>query len=273
MINNSLMGKVLPLVKEASLKALEWKKEYKVGEAEFKSDGSPVTIVDKKLNDLIIEGLRGLFPEDLFVGEESAQSIKGFQNKRIWYVDPIDGTKEFVKGSGEWSMMIGCIINQEIQLSVVCDVERFYVVYAEPHQGVTYLDLKTNEFRKLSMESEAERLIFVTSQSVKDPYEEKLMQRLQVDDKFAYGSIGLKVVQMLLGKAQIYINSHRWCSYWDLVPCELLVSEGGGVLLDFDFKPLDYDPTQGFKMDKAFFVASQSTYEKHKEDLARVFHS
>ena len=78
----------------------------------LKSDNSPVTNADLKANSIICKGLRKYFPKVPIVSEELDNSY--IKNKKIfWLVDPLDGTKEFLKGNGEFTVNIALIINKK----------------------------------------------------------------------------------------------------------------------------------------------------------------
>ena len=126
-------GPSAPGLREASWKALgttcenprmAWEREievcrsvaHKAGELalqhaargvrrEDKADDSPVTVADRECERLIVSELRAAFPDDGFLGEEGA-SHAGRSGRR-WIVDPIDGTRDFVRGLGTWSNLIG----------------------------------------------------------------------------------------------------------------------------------------------------------------------
>src|SRR5450432_1376639 len=72
---------------------------------ESKSDESPVTIADKACEKLIVEELTAAFPEDGLLGEEGASQES--TNGRRWIIDPIDGTRDFIRGTRAWSVLIG----------------------------------------------------------------------------------------------------------------------------------------------------------------------
>jgi len=72
---------------------------------EIKSDESPVTVADKACEKMIVERLMAAFPGDGLLGEEGA--VAESTNGRRWIIDPIDGTRDFIRGTGAWSMLIG----------------------------------------------------------------------------------------------------------------------------------------------------------------------
>ncbi len=85
--------------------------------AENKPDESPVTIADKECEKLIAKMLEEAFPEDGILGEEG--SSKESRNGRRWIVDPIDGTRDFVRGNPLWSVLIALEKDGEVQAGVV----------------------------------------------------------------------------------------------------------------------------------------------------------
>src|SRR5580692_1210572 len=72
---------------------------------ESKADESPVTIADRECEKLIVAELQTAFPEDGLLGEEGAS--RESSNGRRWIIDPIDGTRDFIRGTGAWSVLIG----------------------------------------------------------------------------------------------------------------------------------------------------------------------
>src|SRR6202046_1651671 len=72
---------------------------------ESKSDESPVTIADKACEKLIVDELTAAFPDDGLLGEEGAS--RESTNGRRWIIDPIDGTRDFIRGTRAWSVLIG----------------------------------------------------------------------------------------------------------------------------------------------------------------------
>src|SRR6266496_4036834 len=85
----------------------------------FKGRNDPVTEADKRANELIVEGLRTAFPHDSIVAEETADRSGALNHGRVWYVDPMDGTKDFISKNGEFCVMIGLAIDGRAQMGVV----------------------------------------------------------------------------------------------------------------------------------------------------------
>src|SRR6202161_2754491 len=91
------------IAREAGILALKIR-EGTLG-IEIKADESPVTVADKACEKLIVEGLSAAFPEDGLLGEEGA--MRESKNGRRWIIDPIDGTRDFIRGTKAWAVLIG----------------------------------------------------------------------------------------------------------------------------------------------------------------------
>jgi 3'(2'), 5'-bisphosphate nucleotidase len=115
---NALLAAVRPIAEEAGRAAMRF---YGVTEAMEKADGSPVTAADQAAEDIILPALRHLTPEIPVISEE--ESSKGLSpdviGRRFWLVDPLDGTKEFLSGNGEFTVNIALIEDGVPVLGVV----------------------------------------------------------------------------------------------------------------------------------------------------------
>src|SRR5579875_2403414 len=98
------------MAQEAGALALDFQRRGVT--AELKPDESPVTAADRACEKLIVEQIAREFPDDGVLGEEGAN--RDSRNGRKWIIDPIDGTKDFVRGIPLWSVLIGLEQNGEI---------------------------------------------------------------------------------------------------------------------------------------------------------------
>src|ERR1017187_3689985 len=99
--------KELAVAQRLARQAGDFALQYRKGEIEIenKSDESPVTVADKEGEKIIVAGLLEAFPEDGLLGEEGA--VKDTSNHRKWIIDPIDGTRDFIRNTRAWSVLIG----------------------------------------------------------------------------------------------------------------------------------------------------------------------
>ena len=85
----------------------------------YKGKNDPVTEADKLANAYLVDALRKRFPSDGVVAEETEDQSDARKAGRCWYVDPVDGTKEFIAKNGEFSVMLGLAIDGDAQVGVV----------------------------------------------------------------------------------------------------------------------------------------------------------
>ena len=100
----SAYEKELEVAQKLARQAGDWALQYRKGEIQIenKADESPVTVADKEGEKTIVAGLTAAFPEDGLLGEEGA--VKDTPNGRKWIIDPIDGTRDFIRNTRAWSV-------------------------------------------------------------------------------------------------------------------------------------------------------------------------
>lgn len=98
---------------------------------DYKAKNDPVTEADRLASRVIIEGLRREFPDDMVISEEELIPALASAPDRVWYVDPLDGTHEFIKRNGEFAVMIGLAVDGRSKVGVV-----FRPVTAELFWGI-----------------------------------------------------------------------------------------------------------------------------------------
>ena len=123
----------------------------------LKSDNSPVTNADLKANTIICQGLRKYFPKVPIVSEELDNSQ--IKNKKIfWLVDPLDGTKEFLKGNGEFTVNIALIINKR---------PIYGLIYMPAKNKIYYTKSKKSYFAKFDQKGKLKNIKVIKVKSRK----------------------------------------------------------------------------------------------------------
>jgi histidinol-phosphatase len=195
---------------------------------ETKSDESPVTIADRECEKLIVAGLERAFPDDGLLGEEGAsrESASG----RRWIIDPIDGTRDFIRGTGAWSVLIGL----EEQGAVVAGFAYFPVtgrMYSAARGAGAYRDDTRITASAISRKSEA--LLCVNGLSFMHGYAfaPRLIDWLA--GFWTVRSMGGCLDAMLVasGVADAWIEAKA--KPWDLAPLKIIAAEAGCVTFDF----------------------------------------
>lgn len=199
----------------------------------------PVTEADRRANELIVRGLREAFPDDDVVAEESTNLRP--TRRRVWFVDPLDGTREFVDKNGMFAVHVGLAVDGAAVAGVV----------HSPVQGATWSGARGHPCRlrvgdqdrelRLVPVLEPARLRLLVSRSHKSKKTEKIRQALGITHVREHGSVGLKVALLTLGEADLYLHPSTKSSRWDSCAPQAVIEAAGGVLVDFAGTPYRYD--------------------------------
>ncbi len=225
-------------------------------EIKTKSDDSPVTVADEAADAIISAGLQAAFPDVVLVTEEQADTHSAKADKFI-IVDPLDGTKEFIKRRGDFTVNIAYVEH---------GVPIRGVVYAPARGRLFYTDAsgqsveETGEFAKDAVGPTAPMsvskpdntaLMIVASKSHRDQATDDYINKYAVKDSKSAGS-SLKFCLVATGEADIYPRVGRTME-WDTAAGHAVLSGAGGNVVRFD----DHSPLMYGKADYAnpFFIA------------------
>lgn len=197
--------------------------------AESKSDLSPVTIADRECERLITQRILETFPDDGILGEEGAS--KPSRNGRLWIIDPIDGTRDFVRGLPLWSTLIGLEVAGEVVMGV-CHMQ----VRQEQYSAVKGQGAWLNEkpIRVSSIAHPGSSLVCVSGMNNIAGFTFEPHLLIWLRQFWAVRSLGGCMDAMLLatGKAELWLEPHAQA--WDLAPMKLILEEAGARFLNFD---------------------------------------
>lgn len=225
------------LAREAGALILEIaEKGYEVREKP--EEGGPVTEADLRANEWIDRGLREAFPGDGVVTEERAPGEEE-ASERCWYVDPLDGTKEFIRGNGQYAVHIGLAVGGRAKLGVIYRPEGDRL-YSGVVGGACRLETGSIS-RKLRM-PKADPGALTLAVSLSHPVERlgELKGALGIREVIRSGSVGLKCAMVAEGKAHLYAHSSPRSYRWDACAPEAVVRAAGGVFVDLSGKPYRY---------------------------------
>lgn len=220
-------------------------RHYGVASATTKADASPVTEADHAANAVILATLGAAFPGDALLSEESADSAHRLAAERVWVVDPLDGTREFLAQNGEFSIMIGLAVAGRAELGVVYlpDGE---VLYAAVTGGGVWVE-REGRRRRLERPRAGGSLRMVGSRSHAEPLVERLCAELGITDVAPCGSVGVKCSRIAADLRDVYVHPVPYLKEWDTCAPEVIVREVGGWVGDCLGRPLRYnkpDPRQ-----------------------------
>ena len=231
------------LAREAADAALVY---YGAATVELKEGGSPVTEADRAANAVIVAGIRDAFPDDAILSEESTDDRSRLDADRVWIVDPLDGTREFLAGNGEFAIMIGLVVDHEPVLGVVYRPDGDVLYRAVAGQGAwAEHDGATRTLEPPAADVDALRM--TGSRSHGDPLIDRMRDALGVTDMRPAGSVGLKCALIAEGRRDVYVHPVPYLKEWDTCAPEVILREAGGTVTDCLGAPLRYntsDPRQ-----------------------------
>ncbi|WP_288404097.1 3'(2'),5'-bisphosphate nucleotidase CysQ [uncultured Deinococcus sp.] len=193
------------------------------------SADDPVTAADREASALILAGLHAAFPDDALLSEEETDDDRRLEHRRVWIVDPIDGTKEFTTGSPDFAVSIGLAASGEAVLGVVYAPATDELFAGAVGAGVT----KNGEAAGFSARPD-----YVISVSGTEYRRE--LHRQGLPGLAPSGSIALKLARIAAGEADAtFTMSPR--SEWDVCAGDALVRASGGLLRRRDGRPIRYN--------------------------------
>jgi len=239
---STLLGPLEQACIEAGVKIME------IYESDFevygKSDQSPVTEADRLGEIIITEALTELTPNIPVVGEEAKSEGKcpDISGGTFWLVDPLDGTKEFIKKGNDFTVNIGLVINNEPALGVV-----YAPVLGDLYSGIigdgtTLAKVKNNavvERQPISVRNaDLKELTIVASKSHRSDTLEAWLSEFPGANHVSIGS-SLKFCLIARGEADLYPRLGPTCE-WDTAAAHAVLKAAGGDVLTPDDKPLAY---------------------------------
>jgi 3'(2'), 5'-bisphosphate nucleotidase len=207
----------------------------------LKQDRSPLTEADLAAQRIIGAGLKELTPEISMLGEESQphQFEHRRQWERLWLVDPLDGTREFVKRNGEFTVNIALIEHAEPVLGVVYAPARRVLYAAARGSGAFRRDAEGRRLPIHARSTAAEPLRILGSRSHGDAVLDRMLDRLGAHERIGIGS-ALKFGLLAEGSGDLYVRRGP-TSEWDTAAGQAVVLEAGGCVVDLDGSPLRYN--------------------------------
>src|SRR5579883_631852 len=195
--------------------------------AEMKADESPVTVADRESEQLIARTLEEAFPEDGILGEEGSQKVS--RSGRRWIIDPIDGTRDFVRGNLLWSVLIGLEREGDVVAGVVHMPMLGQTCWASRGCGAF-----RNDTRLRVSSVRDPRLAVLSVNSLNRIREMEFTSRL-IDwtSKFcAFRCLGgtPDAIMVAAGEADVWIEPK--VAAWDLAAVQVILEEAGSVFFD-----------------------------------------
>jgi len=227
----------------------------------WKAGDDPVTEADRRANSLICERLRAEFPRDALCAEESAEEDSAraaSRGGRCWFVDPLDGTREFIRKSGEFCVMVGLSVAGQPVLGVVVAPAWGRTFIGAVGQGAYELTAH-GERRPLQLRAMAQPAArrAVLSRLHRNAQVDAAVARLGIDEVRLCGSTGLKFLLVAMGEVDLYLHTGPGPKLWDGCAPEAIARAAGAQVTDAAGRALRYD-TAHLPLDQGIIVGSQA---------------
>ena len=229
------LGKELSVAEEAANEAgAEIARLYTGGyDVREKSKGNPVTSADLKANAIIHAHLADWFPEDAWLSEEDTDDLRRLEARRVWIVDPLDGTREFIQGVPEFCVSIGLAVDGDPVLGVIYNPMTKELFKAVKGHGATVNDVPL----QVTDGEDIKGARLLVSRSEPRPKYEELAKIFRLE---TMGSIAYRMALVALGRADATLTFRR-VREWDVCGGAAILEEAGGLVIDGTGKALEFN--------------------------------
>ncbi len=228
---------VISVVRKAGEEVLSvYNKDFKEYE---KSDNSPLTEADLSSERVILEDLRKY--DYGILSEEKEDDLSRLREEKVWIIDPLDGTRDFIQKTGQFSIMVGLAEKGTPILGVVYQPTTDKLYFAEKDNGSYLIEKGFLERVSVSSISDFEKATFVFSRNHLHKREKDFIEKNNIENKTSMGSVGLKIGLIVEKKADCYFTSSDKTSQWDTCAPEIILREAGGILTDTEGEKFVYN--------------------------------
>ena len=219
--------------------------------------GDPVLIIFQRqslnvlANEIIQKGIQQAFPLDGIVSEELA-AVEG---DRVWYIDPIDGTRGFVEHSDQFAIHIGLAVKNQAVVGVVYKPATGEMYYADKGTGA-YVRSPLGDVRRLQVKEHPYLVAAMDKgDTVKSALYHRIEKALDIKRTIISGSEGLRIMKVAEGIADVHFTvDPKTCNSWDVCAPLAIAQEAGAYACFSDGTPVEY--VRQTKLGKTFIVSN-----------------
>lgn len=233
----------LRLAREAGALALEYyDRPLHVEQKQTADDREPVTEADRAANALIVAGIRQAFADDGILAEESVDTARRLTKRRVWMIDPLDGTNGFIARDGDFAVQIGLAVEGKSLLGVVYQPLPDVLYWAVAGRG-SWIERAGMQAERASVSthSEVTEMRLAASRSHRSPRMDRVVRNLGVKEEVQRGSVGIKIGLIIEQQCDLYVHLSPRTKQWDTCAPEIILQEAGGRLTDLFGFPLGYN--------------------------------
>lgn len=256
MINQEILETSKKAAVAAGKAVMEIYGKEEIWQVEYKEDHSPLTLADRKSHEIIAKELQGRFPQYAFLSEEGENEEGCLQNPYCFVVDPLDGTKEFLKKNGQFTVNIALSAKGKTVMGVIYVPVSGELYYAAQGYGA-FLE-KGGAIQQIHVSGRTEGLRVVMSSSHGCEEMERLLEKYHLTNLVRVGS-SLKGCMIARGDAEVYYR-HNPTMEWDTAAMQCIVEEAGGIFRQMDGSEMTYNRTDHVNR-KGFYILNREENE------------
>lgn len=203
----------------------------------------PVTAADLAADELIRTKLAEAFPDDAIITEETWDGGDIAAYDRVWFVDPLDGTRELVKRTGDYAVMIGLAIGGEPALGVVCQPTTGMLWAGSVPDGVCFSAHASADGERVDLDVASRPVRSPVRLAVSRSHKSALAREAEQElgaVAIEKGSVGLKVGMLVDDEADVYVSGSRRMKVWDTCGPAAILRAAGGIIEAVDGGALTY---------------------------------
>jgi 3'(2'), 5'-bisphosphate nucleotidase len=202
----------------------------------------PVTQADRAANELIVNALKREFPDDGILAEESVDTERRLAKRRVWMVDPMDGTSGFIARDGDFAVQIGLAVEGRSVLGVVYQPLPDLLYRAVEGAGA-WVERKGFEAERarVSNKNELTEIRLAASRNHRSPRMDVVVRALGIKEEVQRGSVGIKIGLIIERQCDLYVHLSPRTKQWDTCAPEIILREAGGRMTDLFGGPLNYN--------------------------------
>jgi 3'(2'), 5'-bisphosphate nucleotidase len=217
--------------------------EYRRFEVIADAPANITTEADRQAQETVLGHLHQCFPNDALCAEEATPTLAGARQtgRRLWVVDPIDGTRGFARKNGEFSVMIALLDNKQVAVGVVMEPAHERLTYAARghgcwrrdggHESVLCHVSGTRQLAEAGLVQSRSKHPDKPSAQVKAFAPARLVETY---------SAGIKMALVARGEVDLYVNNYSAFHDWDICAGDILVTEAGGRVTELTGQPIRY---------------------------------
>jgi len=229
----------------------------------------PVTIADLKVNKKIIQNITESY-KNINWEILSEENVKNNHNNRrmnkdfVWILDPLDGTKDYIQGTGNYAMHLALSYKNKPNLGIVLipDKDELWI----SNQDIVWCENRNEEYKKpnLSRKYSLKEMTIVTSKNHRNQILQNLIKKVNFKNVVVMGSIGCKIASILRGESDIYIclslPGESSPKDWDFAAPAAILKAAGGAITNLNNEELIYG---NFNFEQRGIIIASNNYLNH----------